>query len=180
MRLYPRNASEARIDEAATKTALTELVEDKEVKPADLSDEDKDSATAFLPPRVDIQAALTILGRRERRTPGRLDMEIAADYKLDLRSCHLARADLNAAILGPALLDHTNLQEAQLIGANLQKAQLFEANLQEAQLDKANLHKADINQARTSLALVKSASLRGAVNLTAKQVKSMFGDDSTE
>jgi hypothetical protein len=74
---------------------------------------------------TDIQAVLTVLGRRN------------ADYDqsesaLDLRGTNLGRAILDGANLQSARLDRANLQCAHLFRANLHRARLGLANLQDA------------------------------------------------
>jgi uncharacterized protein YjbI with pentapeptide repeats len=84
-------------------------------------------------PPVDVQAALTVLGRLPERP-------------------EVARADLNEA----------NLTKANLYGANLTEAYLVEANLTEANLQEANLTGADVYGANLTGALLDGADLTGA------------------
>lgn len=86
----------------------------------------------------DIQAALTLIGRRDWNRP------IQA---LDLSNTDLRRANLNRANLQGANLNGTNLQEVKLIAANLQRATLKKANLQRAIMHKAILQRAKFTQA---------------------------------
>ncbi|HEY6375688.1 MAG TPA: pentapeptide repeat-containing protein [Edaphobacter sp.] len=87
--------------------------------------------------RTDVQAILTVLGRRlidpKRERP---------DQHLDLDSTHLQNANLVDANMQHAFLEKANLQGAFLGRANLQGALLIEANLQGASLIKANLQDA--------------------------------------
>src|SRR6266536_4518965 len=78
-------------------------------------------------PAADVQAAVTVLGRRQL-PPGGL-------RRLDLTGVDLQRAQLRGANLQRAQLARANLQDARLRGANLQRAQLAGANLQDARLD---------------------------------------------
>jgi hypothetical protein len=86
----------------------------------------------------DVQAALTIIGRR----PIQED-----DPHLDLNQTDLRKANLNGANLTGAQLYKTNLTRAQLAAANLAGAQLGEANLAGAYLAAANLAGAGLNKA---------------------------------
>jgi uncharacterized protein YjbI with pentapeptide repeats len=103
----------------------------------------------------DVQAALTVLGRRQPlpKLRGRLDLE-----GTDLRKARLEDADFQQASLF-----NTNLQEAILDTANLQGAILYNANLQEAMLDNAQLQGASFDGARLQGAHLHLAQLQGAI-----------------
>ena len=154
------NARDPRIDAEATAQAA-----DKHRQALDGAKDDAarealgDAPTRYLPVRADIQAAMTVLGRRweERR-----DLEVRETYTLDLRNADLARVDLTEASLANAQLDGTNLQEAKLWGANLQKADLGGANLQEAKLLRANLQEAKLGGANLQEAKLGGANLQKA------------------
>ncbi len=100
---------------------------------------------------TDIQAILTVIGRRETTGKNR------GNDRLDLISTQLVWADLRGANLGDANLGGARLDGADLFGATLIWANLDDANLGGAKLFEANLEAAD---------------LRGAKNLTAEQVLS--------
>jgi hypothetical protein len=105
-------------------------------------------------PRADIQAILTVLGRRKppQEPPEWRELSGVDLTGTDLRDANLVRADLN---------------RANLIGANLSRANLTEAHLTEADLTVANLSRANLNL----------TDLRDAKNLTAGQVKSATSRD---
>jgi uncharacterized protein YjbI with pentapeptide repeats len=114
-------------------------------------------------PRADIQAALTVLGRRGEDAIRR---EAAADrpYRLDLRAVNLQRADLSALNLGPALLvearmDGANLFEARMDGANLRGARMEGANLTLAGMEGADLRGARMEGANLGEARMEGANL---------------------
>ncbi len=86
----------------------------------------------------DIQAALTVIGRRDWNLP------IQA---LDLSNTDLRGANLNRANLQRVNLDGANLQEVSLIAANLERATLKTANLERAIMHKANLKRANFTEA---------------------------------
>jgi uncharacterized protein YjbI with pentapeptide repeats len=137
-------------------------------------------------PRVDIQAALTVIGRRERRRePGRLDLADAwlAAAKLAsldfsgacLSRANLTKADLKGARLEGIRLDGAFMERAIFVGARLQGAdmrgsKLREADLEAAVLDRVNLEKADLSQANLKGASLLGAKLRGA-NLMGTNLK---------
>jgi hypothetical protein len=89
----------------------------------------RDGATEDGKLRTDVQAAMTVLGRRvasqDRAT------------RLDLVRTDLRRAYLRGANLEGADLDRANLQRAYLLGAKLQGAYLLTTNLKDAFYDTA-------------------------------------------
>ncbi len=112
------------------------------------------------PPRIDIQTALTIIGRRN------VDHE-SEDYQIELQHANLQDAQLWHANLQHANLQHAwlwnaNLQGVQLWCANLQHAQLWRANLQHANLQGANLQDAELLFVNLQHAWLQHANLQGA------------------
>jgi hypothetical protein len=133
-------------------------------------------------PPTDIQAALTVIARRQRKLVG-VSGDVVADYGgardvdlagakisgANLRNANLSRAnlseaDLSDANLSRANLDHANMRSANLSGANLRNADLSGANLRDADLSNANLTIAKLSGARLDSASLSGANLRG-VNL---------------
>jgi len=117
---------------------------------------DPDGMTHERSTRPDIQAALTVIGRR---TPER-----------DIRTIDLARANLIGAILSGAILRKADLtgailRKADLTGANLSGADLAGADLAFADLTGATLAGATLVRAILSGAILRKADLTGA-NLT--------------
>jgi hypothetical protein len=98
-------------------------------------------------PRADVQAILTVIGRRARA------YDRGETQRLDLQEAHLERANLYKAHLEGAFL-----READLEGAHLWEAHLREAFLREAFLREAHLEGADLS---TCFAL-ETASLQEA------------------
>ena len=127
-------------------------------------------------PPTDMQAILTVLGRRETTGKNR------RNAPLDLSNTQLIGADLREADLRGADLSGADLREADLDGAKLNKADLTDADLDEADLTDADLRGADLTDADLRGADLDGADLRGAdldeadldeaENLTAKQVRS--------
>ncbi|WP_373528800.1 pentapeptide repeat-containing protein [Nostoc sp.] len=76
--------------------------------------------------RTDIQAALTVIGRRNQN-----ELE---NQRLDLSNIDIRGANLRGANLQGANLIYANLQRANLTQANLQRANLTQTNLQGAYL----------------------------------------------
>lgn len=148
----------------------------------------------------DIQAALTVIGRRDpKKDKGLIDLRNTdirgADLKraklpgvkLDganlqgsnLQLANLQRAYLTQANLQEAKLSHANLQGAYLISTNLQRAFLYGTNLQEATLWQANLQEATLREANLQEAILWGANLSGAKVLTSSQVESAEGNNET-
>jgi uncharacterized protein YjbI with pentapeptide repeats/uncharacterized integral membrane protein len=122
--------------------------------------------------RTDIQAALTVIGRRNfqhdrenqkldlRNTDiRRVDLAGAKLQGVDLRGSDLCGADLRNADLSAAVLDG-----AKIIGSILYQANLFKASLRGANLSRSNLNLANLYGVNLSSANLFGASLR-SVNL---------------
>jgi hypothetical protein len=107
-----------------------------------------------LPPKpaTDIQAALTVIGRR---APG------ANTFTADLSNLRAPRANLFRTKLPGA-----NLSGADLSGADLFGADLFDADLSGANLSGANLTNADLTNANLS-----NADLRHVRGISVEQIK---------
>ena len=101
----------------------------------------------------DLQAALTVLGRRNPQPD---------DPKLDLRALSLHGADLRNANLNGADLHGSDLTEAALNGAHLNGANLSGAQLAIADFRGAELRGANLLEADLSGAILRGMDLRGA------------------
>jgi uncharacterized protein YjbI with pentapeptide repeats len=125
-------------------------------------------------PVTDVQAALTVLGRRPsgREERGRLNLRSAylpgadltgADLRgVDLTSAHLHRADLRGADLTGAHLFFADLTRAIMSGANLTWANLSSADLTRANLTSANLTRATLVVTNLTSAFLSFATLTRA------------------
>ena len=135
------------------------------VSPESLSREDPDSlkeVNSDLPeseinPSTDIQAALTVLGRRKYRFGHKIEI-----WRLDLRNTDLRGANLSRAHLEGAILRKAHLEGARLEGACLKKAYLEDAHLEGTRLRKAHL---------------EGANLRRATGLTREQLAEAITDE---
>jgi len=119
------------------------------------------------PPRAvpvmpDIQAILTVIGRRhvEFDAPGQ---------GLNLHGTNLCRAALSHAHLSRADLSHASMPGADLSESDLREANLFLADLSGATLSRANV----------SGAYLLRADLSGAKGLTREQIESAITDETT-
>ena len=119
----------------------------------------------------DVQAAMTVLGRRGSFEPGAIvlpfvDLHNAQLGELDLtksvfRVANLASSNLRGAVLQKALMDGAILDGAVLLNATLERANLQGASLQGANLERANLQGANLQGARLQGANLERANLDG-------------------
>ena len=116
------------------------------------------SATIERRTRPDVQAALTVVGRRDH-SQDRATINLTS---ADLREANLTRADLFGADLTSADLTSADLREANLSGAMLVRADLTSAQLRSTDLTGANLGGANLTGARLLGADLTSARLLGA------------------
>jgi hypothetical protein len=116
---------------------------------------------AASPIPIDIQSALTVIGRRNSK-------QESAEKRLDLSFSNLSGAELWDANLSGAKLGGANLSEADLRGANLFRADLGQANLFRADLSEANLEGANLSSgANLAQANLSGANLSGALLMLA-------------
>jgi uncharacterized protein YjbI with pentapeptide repeats len=111
----------------------------------------------------DIQAALTVIGRRKTENDpenGRIDLRGA-----NLNGANLSEAKLDNANLGYAELNKASFLNAHLNNANFLEANLDNANFFNAHLDKAGFVKANLTGANFELAIITKAYFNEA-NLT--------------
>jgi uncharacterized protein YjbI with pentapeptide repeats len=126
-------------------------------------------------PATDIQAALTVIGRRVvigTMVTNRVDLGgahipkvrlMGADLTIgDLSFANLSGANLNQAVLNTASLYAALLQGTHLSGANLTAAQLQEADLSRADLGFANLTGAHLNHTNLTGANLSHTNMSGA------------------
>ncbi len=165
-----------------------------EIEKLAVRSEEKLTALEKLEPvNIQIQAALTVIGRRDPKRDYTSDEDPELNTKrLDLSNSNLIRADLRDADLSSASLRYANLSSADLRyanlssaslwgvnlwganlwGANLSGADLSSANLRDANLSGADLWGANLRDANLSGANLSSANLSSAVNLSNQQIKS--------
>jgi uncharacterized protein YjbI with pentapeptide repeats len=127
-------------------------------------------------PRLDIQAAMRVLGRlpkAARELAPRYDLSDLDLRGLELRSTNFDRAnldnswligaDLSGASLGGADLTGADLTRVKGIGANFNRAVLERAVLQEAVLAESDFTGALMQQANLTDVFARSARFRGAL-----------------
>jgi Pentapeptide repeats (8 copies) len=133
---------------------------------------------------ADIQAILTVIGRRS------LTFENGETQRLDLSATNLNWAVLNQANLNGMVMNLVHLENAQLKGAKLRDAKLLDARFSEAFLEGADFYKADLRGAKLYKALMqgtiltgadlRGADLREAIDLTQQQIDTATTDASTQ
>jgi hypothetical protein len=114
--------------------------------------------------RVDVQAALTVIGQRP---PPRIAHEVKQGFRLNLAAANLQRASLDRAHLEVAILDGAHLERASLARAHLEDATLSHAHLERAFLERAHLERtllygANLERASLRRAHLEDAALYGA------------------
>lgn len=124
-------------------------------------------APAAPKPTTEIQAVLTVLGRRkyrfgEEEEKGWLDLRNTNLRGADLREAHLEGAALGGAHLERAFLREAHLEGAMLMGAHLEGAFLSGAHLEKADLAGAHLEEAILRGAYLERAILEKAHLEGA------------------
>ena len=132
---------------------------------------------ALRPTPTDIQAILTVIGRRTR-SPNRegeyrLDLHNTDLRSADLLAAHLERADLFAAHLEGADLFRAHLEGTDLSRAHLERANLIAAHLEGAFLIAAHLERANLRAAHLEGAFLIAAHLERA-NLRAAHLEGAF------
>ncbi|TVL98066.1 MAG: hypothetical protein CV087_21700 [Candidatus Brocadia sp. WS118] len=119
---------------------------------------------------ADIQAILTVIGRRKkvRSEPGSIVLNFSYLREVNLKGAVLRRADLVRADFAGADLRGVNLRGADLRGADLRRA-----NLMGAVLVRADFREADLREANLSGAFLMEANLEG-VNLKGSHLGRTF------
>lgn len=120
-------------------------------------------------PATDIQAALTVIGRRGNK----------ADV-VNLSGVNFPGGNLRWADLSEAELIGVNLSGAVLVGANLSGAWLTEANLIGAVMAGTNLSGAHLGRADLSGAVLIGTNLSGAIGVSQDQMNKACGDADTK
>lgn len=171
-----RLAKDSRIDQETVMEVLTAFVRENssksKTKPSRIAEEIKQDqskpssqACDYIEkpkPNTDIQASLTVIGRRTWEVPGRIDLSGAYLLGAYWRGANLNKANLIGANLNAAILMWANLSEADLSEADLNGADLFWAHLQGANLQRAHLRGAHLQRANLIGAYLVGANLCGA------------------
>ena len=127
-------------------------------------------------PRADIQAALTVIGRR---APDKIALERHKGFVLDLRDADLRGADLRDGDFAQAWFWRSNFQFAVLTRTNLKGADLRGANLSYARLIKTRFDaKTDLRNTTFDKAFVFDTDF-SKTGVTQEQLSQMFASVDT-
>ena len=112
-----------------------------------------------VPLRIDIQAALRVIGRR---SSDRVRFERDQGQRLDLSACNSGNADLSGLDLSNAILSHGVFNQAQFRDADISNAEfvktaLVHAHLEQAKLENAFFASCDLTEAQFSDAKASQA-----------------------
>jgi hypothetical protein len=157
-----RIASDSRQDRATIAEVLTAFVRGHAPWPAKRPGQPRTDMDLVDVPELrawaaDVEAALTVLGRRKFR-----GLEPDEPEVLDLDDTDLRRANLRYVDLPGATFNFSRLVGADLTGARLQKASLFAAVLDHAHLVEAKLEGARLDRALLAEAELNMVELRRA------------------
>jgi Pentapeptide repeats (8 copies) len=111
---------------------------------------------------TDLQAAITVIGRRRAEDDVTVDLTGARLAKANLSGANLSRVVLVDADLSGSILDGSDLSSARLSRCSFAAASLAAADLRGADLRAADLTTADLRGARLAGADLTEAKLRGA------------------
>jgi uncharacterized protein YjbI with pentapeptide repeats len=168
-----RIARDSPRDHPAVMEVLTAFIREHSWEPWPLPrTEEEEEADLVEFTRPDLQAALTVVGRRDAKH------DIGS---IDLIRADLTRANLRGADLHSAKLDGADLTGAFLVGADLHDANLTDTALTAALLTDADLTRADLTRADLTGAFLVGADLHEA-NLIAAHLTDarLFGADFTD
>ncbi len=115
---------------------------------------------------VDIQAALTIIGRRHKWVGGKkyLQKEKAEKYRIDLSHCNLRQAYISGA----------NFYNANFYNTDLSSAWLNHVDFRNAQLDSAIMFETRLNDTKTDSAFMYKGDLSKCFNFSYEQIEVMY------
>ena len=121
----------------------------------------RNELTIALPPlRTDIQAVMTVIGRRKPRTEEGKTQQLDLS-KTDLRQLQAEKAYLEGVDLFGSHLEGSSLTEAHLEGSSLTEVHLERADLSGTYLERADLFRTHLEGARLSGAHLEGARLLG-------------------
>lgn len=161
-----RIAKDSERDHWTIMEVLTSFIQENSpsILPKDDGTEEKNAK----PIEKDIQAALTVIGRREANKEG-------TDKSLDLSYSNLSNANLQRANFNKANFTQSNFIYADLSSANLVRANLKGANLCSVNLSSSNLNHANLRYTDLSHSILRKANLSSAQVSTANLSKANLG-----
>lgn len=125
-------------------------------------------------PATDVQAILTVLGRRKEEMRGQEGKNQRLDLsQTDLRGASLTGAHLERANLWGAHLEHADLNEA-----HLEHADLWGAHLEHAWLGRTHLEGVELKKTHIEGTSFREVHFENTKNLQ-EQINKAFGDENT-
>ena len=109
--------------------------------------------------REDVQMALTIIGRRNKK---QIDIEEDIHFRIDLQDCHLEYAVLSDALFDEAILNRSKLNHADFRFARLNNAEMKSTELKYAKFNDAEMNHAELDGAFLNNAVLNGAVMHGA------------------
>jgi uncharacterized protein YjbI with pentapeptide repeats len=130
---------------------------------------------------TDIQAALTVLGRRDTAQdgPAEVNLRDACLAQANLANAQLAKAHLYGVDLTAAHLAGAKLAEAAFHGANLTDAVLYDADLSGAFLNAVNLTRVNLTRANLTRADLTQTTFTDA-DITDAHLVNIYSFDDTD
>jgi uncharacterized protein YjbI with pentapeptide repeats len=144
-----------------------------------------------VPPYVDVQAALSVIGRRSEK---QRKLEQKKHYGLDLRNCnlvlvnlsdlHFENANFSCSRLEGATLTKTHFEGAVFFRSNLERASFIDTHLdgtafKETSLKNAYFERTDFAKARCLDVHFEGANLYSAHGVMREMLENCYGDEAT-
>jgi len=112
-------------------------------RPFDIDDLIKPERRNKLPggstPRVDIQAAVSVIARRDKK---RVEQERERGYRIDLRGCNLQNVDFESGNWGEAVFDGSALDQANLEASQFERASFSNCSFENGYFKESSLNHA--------------------------------------
>ena len=112
---------------------------------------------------IDVQAALTVIGRRNRHVTQKHLEELEEGKTINLTNSNLIKANLGETDFTEVNLTNANLTESNLTNANFTKANLTNADLTDAEIIDAELKGIELYKANLTRAKLSNTNLTGAI-----------------
>jgi uncharacterized protein YjbI with pentapeptide repeats len=151
-------------------------------------DSDKNNALreyrkVLAPPRVDIQASITVIGRRtlpqlqyEHRMRINTPDNTGRIFRIDLSNCNLNDAVFSGLNFSHARFESSNLIDASFANTTLDGARFNDTHLEGALFSSATLRGSRLNAAHLEGASISGAHLEGAILSSAHLERAFFGE----
>ncbi len=136
----------------------------------------KNKADKTKSPTEDIQAALTIIGRRDKWPKGkkRIEKEYKERYHINLNNCYLYGAKFSRGNLVNATLIEANLSYAWFNDTDLSDAALGDAILVNAWFEDTILKNTELSDATTTGVHARDGDFSNCLTFTQPQINEMF------